>query len=103
MDDRYEHCLWLRAQAAEYIERFLQKRGINIETEFSEHATEFYYRPEDGRTRRLTIVSYWDQGFYVWAVWKGEGGERDDVHARIGDEASRRKEFPEFDHLLAEL
>jgi hypothetical protein len=103
MDGRYEHCLRLRAQAAEYIERFLQKRGINIEMEFSEHAAELYYRPEEGRTRRLTIVSYWDQGFYVWAVWKGEEGERDDVHARIVGEASRRKEFPEFDHLLAEL
>ena len=89
--------------AAEYVERFLQKRGINVEMGFSEHAVEFYYRPEHDKTRSLTIVSYWDQGFYVWAVWKGEAREREDVHARIGDKASRRKEFPEFDHLLAEL
>ena len=44
-----------------------------------------------------------DQGFYVWVVWKGEGGEREDVHVRIGNEASRRADFPELDHLLAEL
>ena len=103
MDGRYEHCLWLRARAAEYVERFLQKRGINLETEFSEREAKCYYRPVDGKTRSLTIVGYWDQGFYVWVVWKGEGGEWDDVHVRVGDEASRRKEFPEFDHLLAEL
>jgi len=44
-----------------------------------------------------------DQGFYVWVVWEGEGGKREDMHVRIGNEASRRKEFPEFDDLLAEL
>jgi hypothetical protein len=103
MDSRYEDCLRLRARAVGYIERFLQKLGINVETEFSERTAELYYRPADGRTRSLTIVGYWDQGFYVWVVWKGEGGEREDVHVRIGNEASRKKEFPEFDHLLAEL
>ena len=36
MDCRNEDCLRLRAQAAGYIERFLKKRGINVETEFSE-------------------------------------------------------------------
>jgi hypothetical protein len=103
MDGRYEDCLRLRTQVVGYIERFLLKRGINIEKEFSGRTAKLYYRPEDGKTRILTVVGYWDEGFYVWVVWKGEGGEREDVHVRIGDEASRRKEFPEFDHLLAEL
>jgi hypothetical protein len=103
MDGRYEDCLRLRAQAVGYIERFLQKLGIDVETEFSERTATLYYRPEDGKTRLLTVVGYWDQGFYVWVVWKGEGGEREDVHVRIGNEASRRKHFPEFDQLLAEL
>ena len=71
--------------------------------EFSGRAAKFYYRPEDSKTRSLTIVAYWDQSFYVWVVWRGEEGERDDVHVRIGNEASRRREFPEFDHLLVEL
>ena len=103
MDGRYEDCLRLRAQAVGCIERFLQKRGFNVETEFSERTAKLYYRPGDSKARNLTIVGYWDQGFYVWVVWKGEGGEREDVHVRIGSEASRRKEFSEFDHLLAEL
>jgi hypothetical protein len=42
------------------------------------------------------------KGFYVWVAWKGEDGEREDVHVRLGNEA-RCTEFPEFDHLLAEL
>ena len=42
------------------------------------------------------------KGFYVWVAWKGEDGEQEDVHVRIGNEA-RCTEFPEFDHLLAEL
>jgi hypothetical protein len=103
MDGRYEDCLRLRAQVAGYIERFLKKREFYVETVFSERQAKFYYRPENGKTRSLTIVGYWDQGFYVWIVWKGEEGEREDVHVRIGNEASRRTEFPEFDHLLAEL
>ncbi len=103
MDGRYKDCLRLRVQVAGYIERFLKKQEIYVETEFSEHPAKIYYRPEDGKTRRLTIVGYWDQGFYVWVVWKGEGGEREDVHVRIGNEASRRTDFPELDHLLAEL
>jgi hypothetical protein len=103
MDGRYKDCLRLRVQVAGYIERFLKKQEIYVETEFSEHPAKFYYRPEDGKTRSLTIVGYWDQGFYVWVVWKGEGGEREDVHVRIGNEASRRTDFPELDHLLAEL
>ena len=103
MDSRYEDCLRLRAQAIGYIERFLQKRGINVETEFSERPAKLYYRPGDGKTLSLTIVGYWDQGFYVWVVWEGEGGKREDMHVRIGNEASRRNEFPEFDDLLAEL
>jgi hypothetical protein len=103
MDGRYEDCLRLRAEVVRYIERFLQKRGMNVETELSEQEAKFYYRPEDGKTRSLTIVGYWDQGFYVWIVWKGEEGEREDVHVRIGNEASRRTVFPEFHHLLAEL
>ena len=102
MDGRYEDCLRLRAQAVGCIERFLQKRGFNVETEFSERPAKFCYRPEGGKTRSLTIVGYWDQGFYVWVAWKGEDGEREDVHVRIGNEA-RCTEFPEFDHLLAEL
>jgi hypothetical protein len=61
------------------------------------------HRPEDGKSRTLTIVAYWDQGFYVWVVWKGEEGEREDVHVAVGNEASRRSESPEFDHLLVEL
>jgi hypothetical protein len=96
MDGRYEDCLRLRAQVARYVERFLKKRELCVETEFPD-------RPEDGKTRSLTIVGYWDQGFYVWVAWRGEDGEREDVHVRIGNEASRCTEFPEFDHLLAEL
>jgi hypothetical protein len=38
--------------------------------------------------------------FYVWVVCKGEGGERENVHARVWSEVSSQKEFPEFDHLL---
>jgi hypothetical protein len=102
MDGRYEDCLRLRAQAASYVEQFLQKRGTSVETEFSEPATKFFYRPEEGKIRSLTIVAYWDQSFYVWVVWKGEEGEREDVHVRIGNNSSRT-EFPEFDHLLVEL
>jgi hypothetical protein len=49
MDGRNEDCLRLRAQAAGYIERFLKKRGINVETEFSERAAKIYDRPEDGK------------------------------------------------------
>ena len=103
MDGRYKDCLRLCAQAAGYVERFLQKRGTPVETESSEPATKFYYRPDEGKNRSLTIVAYWDQSFYVWVVWKGEEGEREDVHVRIGNDASRRTEFPEFDHLLVEL
>ena len=79
-----------------------EKAELCVETEFSERRAKFYYRTEDGKTRSLTIVGYWDQGFYVWVAWKGEDGEREDVHVRIGNEA-RCTEFPEFDHLLAEL
>jgi hypothetical protein len=103
MDGRYEDCLRLCSQAAGYVERFLQKRGTIVETESSWPAAKFYYRPEDGKVRSLTIVAYWDQSFYVWVVWKGEEGEREDIHVHIGNHASRRKEFPEFDHLLVEL
>jgi hypothetical protein len=103
MDRRYNDCLRLCIQAAGYVERFLQKRGTTVEAEFSEPAAKFYYRPGDGRIRSLTIVAYWDQNFYVWVVWKGEVGEREDVHVRIGHDASRRTEFPEFDHLLVEM
>jgi hypothetical protein len=78
MDGRYEDCLRLRAQAVGCIERFLQKRGFNVETEFSERTAKLYYRPGDSKARNLTIVGYWDQGFYVWVVWKGEGGEREE-------------------------
>jgi hypothetical protein len=103
MDGRYEDCLRLRDQAVGYIERFLQKRGINIETECLEGPVKMYYRPKNGKIRSLTIVAYWEQGFYVWVVWKGEDGEREDVHVGIGNDASQRREFPEFDHLLVEL
>jgi hypothetical protein len=39
----------------------------------------------------------------VWVVWKGENGEREDVHAKVEEEEFERTEFPEFDHLLVEL
>jgi hypothetical protein len=35
-------------------------------------------------------------------VWKGEEGEMEEVHVAVGNEASRRSEFPEFGHLLVE-
>jgi len=61
MGGRYEHCLWLRAQAAEYIGCFLQKRGIN--DGFLGACVRICYPTEDGKTRSLTIAIYWDQGF----------------------------------------
>jgi hypothetical protein len=79
------------------------KARDSVEMELSEPAAKFYYRPDEGKIRSLTIVAYWDQSFYVWVVWKGEEGEREDVHVRIGNDALRRTEFPEFDHLLVEL
>ena len=103
MTDRYEQCLQLRDQAAGYIERFLQKRGTTAETEYPEQAVKICYRPKDGKPRSLTIIAYWDQGFYVWVVWRGEDGEREDVHVPIGNDPAQQKEFPEFDHLLVEL
>jgi hypothetical protein len=60
-DGRYEDCLRLRAQVGRYIERFLKKREFCVETAFSERSAKFYYRPEDGKTRSLTIVGYWDE------------------------------------------
>ena len=103
MIERHERCLQLRDQAAGYIIRFLLKRGITLDQEHLDQTTKLSYRPDDGRTRSLTIVAYWEQGFYVWVAWKGEGGEREDVHVRIRSQPTQRKEFPEFDHLLAEL
>ena len=103
MNDKYEQCLRLRDRAAGYIERFLQERGTTVETEYPEHAVRIWYRPKDGKTRSLTIIAYWEQGFYVWVVWKGEDGEREDVHVGIGSDPAQRKEFPELDHLLVEL
>ena len=75
MEEKYEQCLWLRDQAAGYIERFLQKRGTTVETEYTERAVRIWYRPKDGNARSLTIIAYWEQGFYVWVVWKGENGK----------------------------
>jgi hypothetical protein len=103
MNDKYEQCLRLRDQAAGYIERFLQERGTTVEMEYPEQAVRIWYRPKDGKTRSLTIIAYWEQGFYVWVVWKGEDGEREDVHVGIGNDPAQRKEFPELDHLLVEL
>jgi hypothetical protein len=103
MIGRYEQCLQLRDQAAGYINRFLSKRGITLESEHLEGAVKMSYRPDAGGTRSLTIVAYWEQGFYVWVVWKGEDGERADVHVEVGNDPARRKEFPEIDHLLVEL
>jgi hypothetical protein len=103
MNDKYQQCLRLRDQAAGYIERFLQERGTTVETEYPEQAVRIWYRPKDGKTRSLTIIAYWEQGFYVWVVWKGEDGEREDVHVGIGNDPAPRKEFPELDHLLVEL
>jgi hypothetical protein len=103
MNDRYEQCLRLRDETAKYIEQFLKKRGTTFETECSDQELKIWHRPTDGKARNLTIIAYWDQDFYVWAVWKGEGGEREDVHVRIGHDPARRTEFPELDHLLVEL
>jgi hypothetical protein len=103
MKEKYEQCLWLRDQAAGYIERFLQKRGTTVETEYTEQLVRIWYRPKDGKTRSLTIIAYWEQGFYVWVVWKGEDGEREDAHVGIGNHPAQRKEFPELDHLIVEL
>ncbi|MBV8375716.1 MAG: hypothetical protein JO279_01805 [Verrucomicrobia bacterium] len=103
MISRHEQCLQLRDQAAGYINRFLLKREIIVEPEYMEGAVKMFYRPDDSKTRSLTIVAYWEQGFYVWVVWKGEDGEREDVHVGIGNDPTQRKEFPEFDHLLVEL
>ena len=103
MTDKYEQCLRLRDQVASYIGRFLQKRGITLSTEYQEGAVKMCYRPDDAKIRSLTIVAYWEQEFYVWVVWRGEEGEREDVHVGIGNDPAQRKEFPEFDHLLVEL
>ena len=103
MEEKYEQCLWLRDQAAGYIERFLQKRGTTVETEYTERAVRIWSRPKVGNARSLTIIAYWEQGFYVWVVWKGEDGEREDVHVGIGNHPAQRKEFPELDHLIVEL
>ena len=103
MIGRHEQCLQLRDRAAGYVRRFLLKRGITVEEEYLEQAIKMSYRPDDGRTRGLMIVAYWEQGFYVWVAWKGDDGEREDVHVSVGNEPTRRKAFPEFDHLLAEL
>jgi hypothetical protein len=103
MIGRHEQCLQLRDQAAGYIRRFLLKRGLTVEQEYLEQGIKMSCRPDDGRTRSLMIVAYWAQGFYVWVAWKGEDGAREDVHVSIGNEPTRRKTFPEFDHLLAEL
>ena len=103
MTGKYEQCLQLRDRAAVYIEGFLQNRGVKVETTYLDGAVKICHRPKDGKSRTLTIVAYWDQGFYVSVVWKGEEGEREDVRVAVGNEASRRSEFPEFDHLLVEL
>ena len=92
-----------RDQAAGYIERFLQERGTTVETEYPERAVKIWYRPKDSKTRSLTIIAYWERGFYVWVVWKGEDGEREDVNVGIGNDPVQRKEFPELDHLLVGL
>ena len=93
----------LRDQAAGYIEWFLQKRGPTVETKYPEWAVKNWYRPKDGKTRSATIIAYWEQGIYVWVAWKGEDREIEDVHGRIGRGAAKRKEFPEFNHLLVEF
>jgi hypothetical protein len=103
MNDRHVQCLRLRDQAAKYIERFLEKRGTTVETEYADRELKIWYRPTDSNARSLTIIAYWVQGFYVWAVWKGEDGEREDVHVRVRHDPARRTEFPELDHLLVEL
>jgi len=103
MDGRYQNCLRIRAQVAGYIERFLHERGKTVETEYPEEAVKIWYRPQDGRARSLTIIAYWDVGYYVWVVWKGEDGEREDVHVRIGNDPAQSRKFPELDHLLVEL
>lgn len=103
MISRYEQCLQLRDQAAAYINRFLLKREIIVEPEYLGEAVKMFYRPVDYKTRSLTIMAYWERGFYVWVAWKGEEGEREDVHVAIGNDPTQRKEFPEFDHLLVEL
>jgi hypothetical protein len=103
MNDRYEQCLRLRDQVAKYIERFLEGGGTTFETEYSDQEFKIWHRPTDGKARSLTIIAYWDEVFYVWVVWKGEDGEREDVHVRVGRDPARRTEFPELDHLLVEL
>jgi hypothetical protein len=101
-NDRYEQCLRLRDQAAKYIQRFLEGRGTTIETDYSDQESKIWHRPTDGKAPSLTIIAYWDQGYYVWVVWKGEDGEREDVHVKVGHDPARRTEFPELDHLLVE-
>jgi hypothetical protein len=103
MEDQSEQCSLLRYRVAAYIERFLENRGITLETNYLDRAVKMFYRPEDGGDRSLTIATYWKDGFFVWVVWKGENGERADVYAKIVEEELERKEFPEFDHLLVEL
>jgi hypothetical protein len=103
MNDRYEQGLKLRDQAVKYIERYLEGLGTTIETEYADQQVKIWYRPTNGKARSLTIIAYWDQGFYIWVAWKGEDGEREDVHVKIGSDPARRREFPELDHLLVEL
>jgi hypothetical protein len=103
MNDRYEQCLRLRDETAKYIERFLEKRGTTVETECAGRELKIWYRPTYGKARSLTIIAYWDEDFYVWVVWKGEDGEREDVHVRVGRDPAKRTEFPELDYLLVEL
>ena len=76
MNGRYEQCLRLRDQAVKYVERYLEGLGTTIETEYADQQVKIWYRPRNGKARSLTIIAYWDQGFYIWVVWKGEDGER---------------------------
>jgi hypothetical protein len=103
MDAHFEKCVSLRYRAAAYIEGFMQRRGITLDTNYLDRSVKMFYRPKEGGDRSLTITAYWKDGFFVWVVWKGENGEREDVHVKIEEENLERTRFPELDHLLVEL
>ena len=102
--DKEDTITELRWRAADYVLRCIRQRDLDIdEPDYLDRAVKVFYRPED-KHRSLTIAAYWRDGYYAWLVWKGEDGEREQVHVSVGDdEVLTRTEFPEFDHLIAEL
>jgi hypothetical protein len=106
-NNREEECVRLRCSAADYVDRFLQRRGIRVETTYLDRVVKMVYRPRadlwGDRCRSLTIATYWRDGFVVWIVWKGEDAEREDVHVKVEDDDLERTDFPELDHVLVEL